>query len=56
LRDERVEPRLLLQHICRGGFGSFLFEGRLHPLVAPVLLRMPEFDGLDLKAESQASH
>jgi hypothetical protein len=53
LRDERVEARLLLEHVGRRGLGRLAFERQVHALVTPVLLRLARLDALDRDAEAQ---
>ena len=49
---EVIEASLLSSH--RGGRGPrrLLLESLVHPLMAPVLLRLPRFDQLGVDAES----
>ncbi len=56
LVDERIEARLLLQDVGRGGFGRFLLQRQMHPLVPAVLLGMAGLAPLDLNAEPQPPH
>ena len=51
LRDERVEPRLLLEHIRRRRLGGFVLQREVHALVPAVLLRLAGLNPLDLNAE-----
>ena len=41
LVDKGIEAGLLLEDIGGGGFGRFLFERQMHPLMSAVLLRLP---------------
>ncbi len=47
LFEEGVELALLLQQICSGGPGGFLFQGPVHALMPAVLLRMAGPNALD---------
>jgi len=47
--DERIEARLLLEHIRRGGLRRVLLEREMHPFVPSVLLRVPRLDALDAR-------
>lgn len=51
--DERIEARLLQEHIRRGGLDRFVLQRQVHPLVPAVLLRMARFDPLDLNPQPQ---
>ena len=51
--DERIEPRLLLQHVGCGRFRGLRLEGQVHPLMPAVLLGMARRDALDLDAQAQ---
>ncbi len=51
--DEVVEFGLLLHEIASGWSGSGLFEGHMHPFMAPVLLRVAGLDALELDPEAQ---
>ena len=51
LLDEGVEARLLLEHIRRGGFGGFLLQGQVHPLVPAVLLGMARLGRFALQGQ-----
>src|SRR5262245_26159781 len=56
LLDERIESRLLLQHVRRRRLGRFALERQMHPLVAAVLLWLPWLNALNLDAEPQPPH
>jgi hypothetical protein len=53
LRDERVEPRLLLQHVRGGWLGGVFLQREVHALVAAVLLRVAGLDPLELDAQRE---
>ena len=51
LLDEGIEARLLLQDVGGGGLGGLPLQRQMHALVAPVLLRVPGLDPLDLNPQ-----
>ena len=55
LVDERIEARLLLEHVRRGGFRRLPLQRQVHPLVPAVLLRMARLDPLDLEYRAAAT-
>ena len=56
LGDPGIEPGLLLEHVGRCRFGGFLLQREMHALVAPVLLRVPGLNALNLNPEPQPPH
>ena len=53
LADEAVEADLLLKEIAAGRAGCFTFQGKMHPLMATVLLGMAGLDAFDGDAQAQ---
>ena len=51
--DERIEARLLLQHIRGCRLGRFLLERQMHPLMPSILLRVAGLKALQLNAEPE---
>jgi hypothetical protein len=51
--QEAVELSLLLEAIHARRSGCFLFQGQVHPLVPPILLRMTGFDALNGDAKPE---
>lgn len=54
--DEIVEAGLLLQEIGTGRFGCLQLQGRMHALMAAVLLRMAWFDTFNVDAKPEPPH
>src|ERR1700686_4531890 len=53
LAEEGIEARLLLQAIEAWRTGRLLLEGKVHALMASVLLRMTRLDAFDGEAEPE---
>ena len=53
LADEGIEARLLLQIVTAGRARRLLFQGKVHALMAAVLLGMTWLDALDSNAEPE---
>lgn len=51
LVQEVIEPGLLLQEVVRSWLGSLLFQGQVHALMTPILLRVTRLDAFDAKPE-----
>ena len=51
--DEPIEAPLLLQGVGGGGPRGVGLQGEMHPLMAPVLLRVPGRDALEANAETE---
>jgi hypothetical protein len=49
-----IEARLMLQEVHSGRSGRLLFQGRMHALMASVLLRAAGLEALDGGAEPRA--
>jgi hypothetical protein len=53
---ELVEFGLLLQEVLRRGLRCLFLQRQVHALVAPVLLRVPGLDALNMNAQAQPPH
>ena len=53
LLDEVIEAGLLLEEVGPCGFGGLLFQGEVHALMPPVLLRVAGLDAFDLDTEPE---
>jgi hypothetical protein len=50
---KRIDARLLLEQVGRGGLGGLLFQSQVHPLVAAILLWVARINALDPNAQSE---
>ena len=54
-RHKVIKPSLLLEHIGCRWFRGFFLQRQMHPLVPPVLLRVPWLNPFQLNAEAEPS-